>query len=380
MSSTPMDVDSPRPAPNANGGIGLSRSGINVPAIAKVSDIISNFRPTRLFKRDYHNEPTTVLSLDFDDKGELLMTSETDESIQLYNVLDGTFNKSLFSKKYGVKHAKFTHKSTSIIYASTKENNDIRYLATHDNSFLRYFKGHTGSVTCLTMNPGSDTFVSSSLDNTVRIWDLNSVNPIGMLNINSPHLTAFDPSACVLAIASPAAQTILLYDIRKFEKEPFASFDLYPFAKHDPTARAWRSLDFSNDGKSLLVGTAGNTHFVLDAFDGKLKHGLIRKSGGTRRLSLAKEGPDGEDDTEARHHTSGDVCFSPDGRYVLSGQQRNNVLVYDITGATQTGGNTPMCELESKNEVAAIRYNPRFNMFATADRELNFWVPDRDSV
>jgi COMPASS component SWD2 len=63
-----------------------------------------------------------VLSLDFDDKGELLMTSETDESIQLYNVLDGTFNKSLFSKKYGVKHAKFTHKSTSIIYASTKEN------------------------------------------------------------------------------------------------------------------------------------------------------------------------------------------------------------------------------------------------------------------
>lgn len=230
------------------------------------------------------------------------------------------------------------------------------------------------------MNPGSDTFVSSSLDNTIRIWDLNSVNPIGMLNINSPHLTAFDPSACVLAVASPAAQTILLYDIRKFDKEPFATFDLYPFAKHDPTARAWRSLDFSNDGKSLLVGTGGNTHFVLDAFDGTLKHGLIRKSGGARRLPLGKEGPDGDDDTEAHHHTSGDVCFSPDGRYVLSGQQRSNVLVYDITGATQPGGNTPMCELESKSEVAAIRYNPRFNMFATADKELNFWVPDRDSA
>lgn len=338
-----------------------------------------------------------MLSLDFDDKGELLMTSETDESIQLYNVLDGTYNKSLFSKKYGVKHAKFTHKSTSIIYASTKENSmpfalysgsemlinpadDIRYLATHDNSFLRYFKGHTGSVTCLTMNPGSDTFVSSSLDNTIRIWDLNSVNPIGMLNINSPHLTAFDPSANVLAVASPAAQTILLYDIRKFDKEPFATFDLYPYAKHDPTSRVWRTLDFSNDGKSLLVGTGGNTHFVLDAFDGKLKHGLIRKSGGTRRLPLGKEGADGEDDADGSHHTSGDVCFSPDGRYVLSGQQRNNVLVYDITGATQSGGNAPMCELESKSEVAAIRYNPRFNMFATADKELNFWVPDRDSV
>lgn len=86
------------------------------------TQLIANTAILKLFKRDYHNEPTTVLSLDFDDKGELLMTSETDESIQLYNVLDGTFNKSLFSKKYGVKHAKFTHKSTSIIYASTKEN------------------------------------------------------------------------------------------------------------------------------------------------------------------------------------------------------------------------------------------------------------------
>jgi len=50
------------------------------------------------------------------------MTAETDESIQLYNVLDGTFKKSLYSKKYGVKLAKFTHNSTAIIYASTKEN------------------------------------------------------------------------------------------------------------------------------------------------------------------------------------------------------------------------------------------------------------------
>lgn len=264
--------------------------------------------------------------------------------------------------------------------AKNYASDDIRYLSTHDNSFLRYFKGHTSSVTCLTMNPGSDTFISCSLDNTVRIWDLNSVNAVGKLNINSPHLAAFDPSANVLAIASPAAQSILLYDIRHFDKEPFASFDLFPYAKLDPTARAWRSLDFSNDGKCLLIGTGGNSHFVLDAFDGTLKHNLVRKSGGPHRLALDESTPDADANTETRHHTSGDVCFSPDGRYVLSGQQRHSVLVYDITGPTQEGGNTPMCELESKTEAAAIRYNPRFNMFATADRELNFWVPDRDAA
>lgn len=52
------------------------------------------------------------------------MTSESDETIQIYNVKDGLHNKALLSKKYGVKLAKFTHTSSSIIYASTKQNGD----------------------------------------------------------------------------------------------------------------------------------------------------------------------------------------------------------------------------------------------------------------
>jgi WD40 repeat protein len=62
------------------------------------------------------------LSIDFDDPGELCMTSESDETIQIYNVKDGRHDKSLLSKKYGVKLAKFTHTSSSIIYASTQQN------------------------------------------------------------------------------------------------------------------------------------------------------------------------------------------------------------------------------------------------------------------
>lgn len=72
--------------------------------------------------------------------------------------------KQLYSKKYGVHLARFTHKSSTIIYASTKGNgaqfrlvyfrrmlklivpvnrsDDIRYLSLHDNNYLRYFKGH----------------------------------------------------------------------------------------------------------------------------------------------------------------------------------------------------------------------------------------------
>lgn len=50
------------------------------------------------------------------------MTSESDETIQIYNVKDGRHDKTLLSKKYGVKLARFTHANSSIIYASTKQN------------------------------------------------------------------------------------------------------------------------------------------------------------------------------------------------------------------------------------------------------------------
>lgn len=69
----------------------------------------------------------------------------------------------LYSKKYGVHMARFTHKNTAVIHASTKENgqqdlgarlaspklitlwpqaDDIRYLSVHDKNYIRYYKGH----------------------------------------------------------------------------------------------------------------------------------------------------------------------------------------------------------------------------------------------
>jgi len=84
---------------------------------------------TQLFQRDDLKDGKPhphVLSIDFDDPGDLCMTSESDETIQIYNVKEGRHDKSLLSKKYGVKLAKFTHGTSSIIYASTNQNGATR--------------------------------------------------------------------------------------------------------------------------------------------------------------------------------------------------------------------------------------------------------------
>ncbi|MCJ1258441.1 member of Set1p complex, histone methyl transferase [Lignoscripta atroalba] len=359
----------------------------------KTSDIIGNLRPTKLFKLS--KPETAVTSLDFDDSGEYLLAACSDESLQLYNAKEGKHIKTLFSKKYGAHLARFTHHSQSIIYASTKGDDTIRYLSTHDNQFLRYFKGHTAPVTTLTLCPASDTFLSCSLDNTVRLWSLSSPSPQGRLNLSTPTLAAYDPSATVIAIASPSTSSVLLYDLRNYDKPPFATFDLRRLESFPAVARAaqqagispttlissdWTKLEFSNDGKSLLVATNTSLgHLLLDAFSGEIKAFLSRppKSLPLNPSNL-RPAPYPHSSTSFNPPGQGDVAFSADGRYLIgaSGGERDAV-VWDAQGqADSENVLLPMAGLPWKGKVGVVEWNPRFNMCATADKDVVFWLPD----
>lgn len=254
----------------------------------------------------------------------------------------------------------------------------IRYLATHDNSFIRYFEGHEGSVTCLSVHPGSDNFISCSRDNTVRLWDTQTKNCQGQLFLRSPYLAAYDPSGTVFAVACPSSGTVLLYDARNYDKAPFATVDVVEQCRRVDSqclVKGWTKLEFSNDGKSLLVGTRGNGHFLLDAFEGTLKAYLRKPNGGTKRLAVG-EAVSGASTDGTTFESSGECCFTPDGRYILSGSKKD-VLVWD---SMATPGDNKVLEpnwtLPDKREASVLGFNPRFNFFATADQELVFWLPD----
>lgn len=68
---------------------------------------------------------TSILSLDFDNEGGLLLTSESDNSMQIYNIKDGKHHKTLLSQKYGCMHAMFAHAPGTIIHSSTKINRKL---------------------------------------------------------------------------------------------------------------------------------------------------------------------------------------------------------------------------------------------------------------
>ncbi|KAH9829131.1 WD domain, G-beta repeat [Teratosphaeria destructans] len=350
--------------------------------VSKVNDIISSFRPTKLFKPSSSMPTPSYTSIDFDDSGEFLLLSRTDDTIQLYNTKAGAHAKEMKSQKYGSALARFSHQSTSIIYASTKGNHDIRYLSMHDNTFIRYFKGHEDRVTSLCISPSGDQFMSASLDNTVKLWDMRTPNPTGQLEFETAYLCAYDPSATVLAVASPPAQNIFLYDLKNYDKPPFATFDLHDIEKRfvnlgQRPATGWTGIEFSNHGKYVLVTTNGPGHYLVDAYNGELVHYLHRPT----VTSPLRPAP-GDEQGQSQAICQADAVFSPDGRYVVGGNgSSNGLVVWDAEDKGKKDGVLePSLDLPATKSVSVVAYNPRFNLLATANKEVMMWLPDPDAA
>lgn len=242
---------------------------------------------------------------------------------------------------------------------------------------MRYFQAHTAQVTCIALNPGNDTFLSCGNDDLVCLWDVNSRSPQGQLKLVTPYLAAYDPTATVMAIASPSTQAILLYDVRNFDKAPFATFDLAEAErKYCPNTqgRAWTKLEFSNDGKWLLLGTDFHGHFLLDSFEGAVAAFLSGKTDGSGRAAPIS--------TTGKPLGQGDVCFSQDAKYVIgnSGGSTGDLLVWDTSLAGNGTTLEPMTKLQGKGfRCPIVQVNPRYNMLATADQKVAMWLPDSNS-
>lgn len=231
------------------------------------------------------------------------------------------------------------------------------------------------------MHPGSDDFISCSRDNTVRLWNTGTRHATGILNLNAPYLSAFDPSGQVFAVGSPPGGAVLIYDHRNFDKAPVSMFDIVEACASvdaDQIMKGWTKLEFSNDGKSILLGTKGGGHFLLDSFSGNLKAYLRKPEGrATRRLVPGDEATMNGGWNSTNVESSGDCCFTPDGRFVIGGTKQG-VVVWDTLAPLEENSKTlsPTHTIEDPRQAAVVAFNPRFNFFATADQEVLFWLPD----
>ncbi|KAM6504271.1 WD40-repeat-containing domain protein [Amanita muscaria] len=376
-----------------------SNNGAAVPStILLANSIMNRFKPAKIFKSAVDPGPPTtpggqgrptarhITGISFDDRGDTLVTASEDETFRLYNCKTGKTLKTLYSKKYGVDLPRFTHKSTTIVHASTKEDDTIRYHSLHDNKYLQYFKGHKGKVISLEVSPVDDGFMSGSVDKTVRLWDLRSPACRGLLNLPSIPIVAYDSTGVVFAVAVNHYSRILLYDQANFDKAPFLVITLedptLARVSYPPRPIYMTSMAFSSNGKYLLIGCSGDAHYVVDAFEGH----LIAKLEG--HVGLERRSINSPPSIEPSRGCSGEeVSWTPDSKYVLGGSLDGKILIWDVQNLPGRSGEVdlkippmlipPLTALDGHpGPSRCLRFNPRLVMMCSAGADLAFWLPD----
>lgn len=341
-----------------------------------------------------NHQGASVTSLDFNDSGQYLISAGVDRSIQLYDVHKGTHNKDIQSQKYGAHCAKFAHHELDCLYASTPEegldvDHSVRHLALSTKTYLRYFKGHKDQVTSLEVNPVSETFLSSSIDRTVKLWDFRSTGASGSLDVGQPSVVAYDPQGIVFAVGtwpdpslvSSRPARISFYDLSNYDKAPFltAEVPIIPGA-------TWNKIEFSNNGKLVLASTDTHEHYVLDAFSGQLLTTLIVD---VSRSSKEYHG----DYMSFDYPSTGLACFSPDGKFVIAGNTKGKLCTFDLTSIKCTEGGVhqispednskrllPFKQVDGFGLAKVVLFNPKLLTVATADTSVVLWGPNAEEL
>lgn len=320
----------------------------------KLDDLsISKFKVAKEFSEN----KARINSIDFSQDGKNLISSSEDDTIILYDCEKGIKKRDIMSKKYGVDLIRYTHANNTAIHTSTKENDTIRYLSLHDNKYLRYFVGHEKRVVTLSMSPADDRFLSGSLDQSIRIWDLKQDKYVGKLPSQGAPLANWDPEGLIFAIGMNS-EYIKFFDSRNYDKGPFNSIKI---SSNKPPNMSWRSLTFSPNGKQILLTTDYEELYIHDAFSGQPLHKLAVGP----KLSAPIEHPC-------------EATYSPDSQYILCGSLDGCIHIWSASKGVKAAVLKP--ERTPTEPVQRVMFNPKYMLIASAGTKMSYWIPSMDEV
>ena len=316
--------------------------------------VVSSFVPARVFSES----ASPVVGLDFSRSDELLFASSDDDVLRLFDTSSGVLLASVRRQSGGGGAVAAAHAPGCCVAApgGRKAEHALRYVSLHDNAVLRLFRGHTARVTALSHSPRNDTFLSSSLDGTTRLWDVRSPACCGALRAAPPPpgapppspVAAFDAQGLCFAVSSQPG-TIQLFDAKAAGAGPFEALCYASRsgpAAHPPPAAT--SVAFSLDGKLLCV-TAGGCAHVLDAFTGVRLRVFVPPS------LPQSNAPRSQHQLQALlAQPPAEACFTPDAACVLMGCADGSVAAWsvgsgDLVGTWRGHAAPPRC----------LRFSPR---------------------
>ncbi|KAI6206021.1 hypothetical protein M3Y94_00858500 [Aphelenchoides besseyi] len=311
-----------------------------------VEDALKNMQTYQVFR----DNTARINHMDYSHDGKLLISSSDDDSMVVYDLDKATKLQTVNSKKYGVCLIQFAHDNKSVIHASSKVDNTIRYLSIDNKQYLRYFTGHVKRVRSLSMSPVDECFLSCSLDNSMRLWDLRVQTCQAILINNVPAIASFDRNGMVFGVAL-GSKMLKMYDIRHFDRGPFLTINL-PSECHSEAS----NMQFSPNNKLAVIGTRSDELYVVDTFESKFLH----------RLRGHKND----------NHVNLKPTFAPGSRHVICGGTDNTISVYSLA----KGEICQRYRTEHKTPIENVIFNRKYLMMCTSCTEVRVWLPGIDDL
>jgi WD40 repeat protein len=241
-----------------------------------------------------------------------------------------------------VTSATFSPDGSRIV--STSEDNTLRLWDANTGEAIGLLQGHTASVKIATFSPDGLRIVSASNDNTLRLWDAITFQPIG------PPIRGHLKSVSDVSFSHDGRHVISTSDdesVRVWDVGGFASKLLgLPFQGHTDTVQ---TVAFSSDGQRVVSGSSDQTLRLWDAATGR---------------------PIGQ---PLRGHTGSvySVAFSPDGKRIVSTSADQTLRLWDATNGKPIG--EPLVGHDDVVYSATFSPDGRQIVSASADNSLRLW-------
>ena len=207
--------------------------------------------------------------------------------------------------------------------------------------------GHNGTIRSICFDPSSDLtlLTAGDVDKNIKMWDTENGSSKGELIGHNKDVTTIKWSNDGSYFGSGSAdKTIKLWDIKSLKE-----ICTIPTLGYGPI----NDLSLLNTGEMLIVA-AGHVDGNITIWD-------------AQRKSLFTEIKENSQGKEVRT-----ICFSPDGKYLISGGFDNKIKIYDILNNFNLAS-----ELEHNDKVVSVKWHPDLPIIVStsADKTARIWSP-----
>ena len=252
--------------------------------LASAGDVVIRLWNVRdgTYNRSLWGHLEEVNAVAFSPDGKSLVSGGREKKVWLWNVQRGQPEKILFEHRDRIKDLVFSPDGTLLVSASN--DSTIKLWDTVNSRVLATLRGHQRPVKSLSFSSDGRTLVSGGEDGSVRFWDIKEQDIIAVMK---------DPLGPFLSVAyHPDGKTVASGGAS--ESVRIRSLDRERLVRRLDTAgyRVFR-VAFSPDGNTLAVGTRGPTIVPVILYDVRSWTAIANFQGHGGRVRGLAFSPDG---------------------------------------------------------------------------------------